>query len=115
MRYWFVIIPAPDIPGVLISHCLNYDVMSQGDSIKDAVDMLKEAVDIALTSDGGLHTLEEYLAPKECWVGEIFLYDNGEVRIPDLSKMDPRGFPLEDPLFERAAMEVILANRKIVN
>jgi len=46
-----VLWPADDVPGQWLAHCLELDVVSQGNSLSHALDMLKEAVGQVLVSD----------------------------------------------------------------
>jgi hypothetical protein len=50
---WVVAFPAPDVPGEWLAHCLEPDVMSQGRTLRHALEMLKEAVDLVLREDFG--------------------------------------------------------------
>lgn len=43
-RLHAVIYPAEDLPGQWIAHCLELDVVTQGDSAEDAVAMLDDAL-----------------------------------------------------------------------
>jgi hypothetical protein len=60
--------PAEDVPGQWLAHCLELDVVSQGNSLPHALEMLKEAVGEVLVSD-----LQKRLdpmrrrAPQEDW------------------------------------------------
>lgn len=42
------IFEAPDIPGVWVAHCVNYDVISQGNSPVHAFEMVIEALQMIL-------------------------------------------------------------------
>jgi predicted RNase H-like HicB family nuclease len=46
-----VLWPAEDIPGQWLAHCLELDVVSQGNSLPHALEMVKEAVGDVLVSD----------------------------------------------------------------
>ena len=60
---------AEDLPGVWVSHCLNLDIVSQGDSIHEALDAIVEAVLMVLNDDEseGLDPFDRDRAPDECW------------------------------------------------
>ncbi len=64
-----VIKPAEDIPGRWVSHCLELDVVSEGDTLTAAMGMLIEAAEMAITDDlnGGRNPLARR-APKEFWL-----------------------------------------------
>ena len=42
---------AEDLPGIWVSHCLNLDVISQGETIPEAIEAIKEAVLMVLNED----------------------------------------------------------------
>jgi predicted RNase H-like HicB family nuclease len=68
MNFWVVVKRAPDLPGWWIAHCLDIDVLSQGDSLQDALESIPEAVRIAVVDD--LQMGREPLrrrAPDEYW------------------------------------------------
>ena len=48
---WVLIQPADDLPGVWVAHALDFDVVSQGDSVEHAMQMIAEAVSIVLEED----------------------------------------------------------------
>lgn len=59
---------APDLDGQWVGHCLDVDVVSQGDSLKQAYEMTREAVEIVVLDD--LNTGREPAersAPREEW------------------------------------------------
>ena len=61
--------PAHDVPGQWVAHCLNIDVMSQGDSIAHAFEMAREAVLMAVVDDLA-HDRDPRTrppAPQEAW------------------------------------------------
>jgi hypothetical protein len=64
-----VIYPAPDIKGQWIAHCLETDIVTQGDSADHAYEMIVEAVkDIArFNLDHGRLPFKFTPAPKEVW------------------------------------------------
>jgi len=64
-----VIYPAPDIKGQWIAHCLETDIVTQGDSADHAYEMIVEAVkDIArFNLDHGRPPFKFTPAPKEVW------------------------------------------------
>jgi hypothetical protein len=48
---WVVLKPAPDITGMWVSHCLDLDLMSQGDSPDHAFKMMIEALSLTIAED----------------------------------------------------------------
>ncbi len=60
---------AEDVPGLWVSHCLNLDVISQGETLGAALDAVKEAVEMVLDDDlaRGADPFERGPAPDECW------------------------------------------------
>lgn len=60
---------AEDLPGIWVSHCLNLDVISQGETIPEAIEAIKEAVLMVLNEDEseGLDPFGRERAPEECW------------------------------------------------
>ncbi len=65
---WVVLQPCKDIPGEWLAHCLNYDLYSQGHSLRHAVAMLIEALGLVLVEElkeGRM--LEERRAPAQYW------------------------------------------------
>ena len=48
---WIVIRRAEDLPGQWVAHCLNVDVVTQGNSIKQALAMARAAVDETVIDD----------------------------------------------------------------
>ncbi len=66
---WAVFKPAEGVPGEWTAHCLDIDLVSQGRSLRHAMDMLAEAVLICLLDDiqEGFDLLERPRAPQPCW------------------------------------------------
>jgi predicted RNase H-like HicB family nuclease len=48
---WAYITRAEDLPDCWTAHCLDYDIVSVGDSPQQALDMVREAVGVALADD----------------------------------------------------------------
>lgn len=63
-----VLKPAEDIPGHWVSHCLELDVVSEGDTLSAAMGMLTEAAAMTIADDlnGGRNPLARR-APEEFW------------------------------------------------
>lgn len=87
-------------------HCLEFDIVSQGDSPQQAIDMVREATAMALLDDqnDGVEPNEvRSEAPVEYWQSLFELIKNGE-RIP-LSKV--RSGERSD--VKKFAMQIVLA------
>lgn len=68
LNCWVLIHRAEDLPSVWVAHCLDFDVVSQGDSPLHALDMVIEAVVMVACDD--LNDNREPLlrrAPEEEW------------------------------------------------
>jgi len=65
---WIIVEPAEDIPGVWVAHCLEFDVISQGENPHHAIDSVTEAVAMTVVDDlhNGLDP-NERRAPAEYW------------------------------------------------
>lgn len=76
---WIVVEPAEDIPGVWVGHCLDFDVISQGDSPHDAIDSVNEAVAMTVVDDlhHGLDPSERR-APAEFWDRLAYVLRHGD-------------------------------------
>jgi predicted RNase H-like HicB family nuclease len=48
---WIVVRPADDVPGQWVGHCLDIDVVTQGNSAQHAFEMLAEAIAIVAEED----------------------------------------------------------------
>jgi predicted RNase H-like HicB family nuclease len=48
---WAYITRAEDVPGCWVAHCLDFNIMSAGDSPQHALEMVHEAVGLALADD----------------------------------------------------------------
>lgn len=64
-----VVYPAPDLEGQWVGHCLELDLVSQGDSPDHALRMVNEAVIqlYAYNVQHGLMPLQLHPAPAEVW------------------------------------------------
>lgn len=88
---WVLVEPASDLPGVWVSHCLDFDVISQGASPAEAVVAVTEAVGMAVTDDlnARLDPFERR-APSEFWDRLLRVLKHGkavkisEVRTPSV-------------------------------
>lgn len=76
---WFLVTPAPDIPGEWVGHCLTVDVVSQGTSVKRAFEMAAEAATLTIVGDilrGDDFTKRR--APEKDWKRMYEVVNNGE-------------------------------------
>jgi predicted RNase H-like HicB family nuclease len=76
---WIVVEPAEDIPGLWVSHCLDFDVISQGETPQDAIDAVTEAVAMTVVDD--LHSdldPSERRAPAEFWDRLVHILKHGD-------------------------------------
>ena len=64
-----LVTPAASVPGQWVAHCLNLDVVTQGESIQHAFMMAREAVEQVVADDlaAGLDPLDRPSASEECW------------------------------------------------
>lgn len=64
-----LILPASDVRGQWVAHCLNWDLVSQGDSPSHAATMITEAVVMAIEEDtkAGLDPADRPSAPQPLW------------------------------------------------
>jgi predicted RNase H-like HicB family nuclease len=84
---WVVVEPAEDIPGVWVGHCLDFDVISQGNSPQNAIQSVTEAVAMTVIDDvqNGLDPGERR-APSEFWERLAQVLKHGErVKISELT------------------------------
>lgn len=76
---WVLVRPAEDLPKTWVAHCLDLDVISQGDSPLRALGAVCEAVSIAVESDleRGADPFERR-APEELWTDLWSLVQRGD-------------------------------------
>lgn len=67
--FTILVTPAESLPGQWVAHCLNIDLVTQGNSIDHAFEMAREAVTMVVEDDlrNSLDPLERPSAPAECW------------------------------------------------
>ena len=67
-NFWFLIEPACDVPDQWVAHCLELDVVTQGNDLDHACKMLLEACAMVLLDDieNGRY-ISERRAPEEYW------------------------------------------------
>lgn len=103
---WMVVEPAEDIPGIWVGHCLDFDVISQGDNPQKAIDSVTEAVAMTVVDDlqNGLDP-NERRAPAEFWDRLAHVLKHGEqVKISELKG---------DSKFVLAAQVTLVLERKL--
>lgn len=66
---WLLIKPAPDVPNQWVAHCLDLDIVTQGNSMEHAFEMLREAVGMTVCDDleAGRDPRRRKKAPQVCW------------------------------------------------
>ncbi len=66
---WVVVTPSRELPGQWVGHCLDLDIVSQGEGFEGAMHAVLEAVMAAASDDAenGLNPLEREPAPDEDW------------------------------------------------
>lgn len=66
---FLVLVNPSEIAGQWVAHCLNLDVVTQGDSVQHAFAMVEEAVRLVIEDDlaQGLDPLERPQAPEDRW------------------------------------------------
>jgi len=82
-----LVTPAHDLPGQWVAHCLNIDLVSQGDSISHAMMMAREAILEVVADDfaQGLDPLDRAPAEAEYWdmVSKVMREARPLTSIPD--------------------------------
>jgi len=74
-----LVTPSSSIPGQWVAHCLNLNIVTQGDSIQHAIMMSREAVAQVVADDllHGLDPLEREPADPECWAMVADIHHQG--------------------------------------
>ena len=69
LEFSILIQAAPDVEGQWLAHCLNWDLLTQGDSPKPIMEMVVEAIIIAIEDDraAGLDPADRPSAKREYW------------------------------------------------
>lgn len=98
---WVLATPAERVPGEWIAHCLNLDIVSQGPSLHDALEAVREAIRMAVHDDleQDLDPLDRPQAPEECW--------------EDMQRVLQRGMPLEN-IDDRSRIKALVTQLRIV-
>ena len=68
-RLHVLIYPAPSVPGQWVSHCLDMDIVSQGNDAAHALEMICEAItlNVEWAIEDGRPAFELRPAPSEDW------------------------------------------------
>jgi predicted RNase H-like HicB family nuclease len=66
---WLSIRPAPGVPNQWVAHCLDLDIVTQGNSVEHAFEMLSEAVGMTVCDDleAGRNPRRRKTAPQASW------------------------------------------------
>jgi hypothetical protein len=81
---WAIIRPAEDVPGLWTAHCLDFDVVSQGESVKQAIEMVLDATSMVVMDDHlRKANPKERVAPAEFWDDLRRIQEEGQ-KIDDL-------------------------------
>ena len=66
---WLLFSQSTEIEGQWIAHCLNFDIVTQGKSLKDAYEMACEAIEMTVRDDleAGRDPRDRKTTPKEDW------------------------------------------------
>ena len=80
---WLVLKPAADVLGQWVAHCLELDVVTQGNSLAHALEMGREVVALTLADDldAGRSPRDRGPAPEEYWMEYYEILTQGE-RLP---------------------------------
>jgi predicted RNase H-like HicB family nuclease len=80
---WILIERAGDLPGVWIAHCLDFDVVTQGRSLRHAFAMAQEAVEMTMSADlKADRDPRERRAPSKRWAHLWDVVERAERRPP---------------------------------
>lgn len=68
-NYWVLVKPSVDLPGQWTAHCLDFDIVTQGESVEHAMAMIQEAVEICICDDlnAGCDPHDRGTTPEEDW------------------------------------------------
>lgn len=68
-NFWVVVRPSKELEGQWIAHCLELDIVTQGNSIRHVFEMIEEAVSMAVIDDlaDQIEPHSRNSAPKEYW------------------------------------------------
>ena len=66
---WLMLEPSTELPGQWVSQCLNWGLVSQGNSPRQAFEMILECIALTVEDDleGGWDTSARKPAPPEAW------------------------------------------------
>jgi len=86
---WVVLRPAEDVPGQWVAHCLEFDVVTQGNSPSHALNMAREATEIVVENQR-----DPFLrrAPDQFFVEFVKLLRNArKIELSQLENAGPDG------------------------
>lgn len=109
LNMWVHVYPAEDVPGQWVSHCLDVDVVSQGDTLVHALMMGIEASAMVIAED--IKNNEEPLfrrAPAEYWKALNSLHRNATARQISIQEMEKVGANDNIEVFANIAVNVRL-------
>jgi len=69
LKYLFNVyaVPAPNVPGDWLAHCLELDLMSQGSDALQAIELLKQSIAMLVGEAESLPPFEIRDPPAEAW------------------------------------------------
>jgi predicted RNase H-like HicB family nuclease len=70
----------PELPGQWVAHCLNWDLVTQGNSLEHATKMIVEAIALTIEEDHAarLDPSQRASAPEEFWLEFRSILDKGD-------------------------------------
>jgi predicted RNase H-like HicB family nuclease len=79
---------APDVEGQWVGHCLEVDVVSQGQTMREAFEATREAVELVILDDlGSAREPTQRSAPREEWEAAYALVRTGNPRLYTLREL----------------------------
>jgi hypothetical protein len=81
---WFIVRPSDDIPGDWEAHCLEFDLVAQGQTLGEALELVVESCAIHVR-ESLRSSCDPYAtrAPDECWSFRDSVISNGEKLSPE--------------------------------
>ena len=88
---WVLVTRSEEMPDKWVAHCLDLDIVTQGDSVDHAFAMAREAVNMVIQDDlaEGLNPFDRQPAPGEDWAELYSLMHDGVPR--DAIPVEERG------------------------
>jgi len=69
--------PSKDLKNQWVAHCLDLDLVTQGNSISHAYNMMIEAINIIIKCSNDMGVESGKLAPEKYWSAAVFLASDG--------------------------------------